>query len=309
MTCDQCRARIAGEWDPGTSVPDDAAAHLEACEACRGWMSAFAEGLAGSGVAVEAEGARLTAEVLARTSGTACDRARLLLASRAESPLDDLDSTLVAGHLAHCAACAELAASLEAVQVAIPSLATLDPGPGFADRILALTSRVPVRPTVTERWRGAWSRLVKRPRFAWEVACAATLCWVVLFGPSVRAFEWTSTVTAVAREQVPSTLDALGQTIGQWTAAVGSELSTAKIAVEERRDSWVDRAAAAFNARLERARQAAAALLATLQSAVDGVAEWFEGLFGGTTPHPAEPAAAPVRSPEQAPTPSRPAGA
>lgn len=309
MTCDGCRARIVGEWEPGTPVPDDAAAHLEACEACRGWMSAFAEGLATSGQAGVAEEDGLTANVLARTSGTACDRARGLLALRAESPLGDLDSTLVAGHVDHCAACANVAAALDSALAALPQLATLDPGPGFVDRVLALTSRRPARPTVGDRWRAAWERLVKRPRFAWEVAYAATLCWLIFFGPPLKAFEWTSTVTAVAREQVPSTLDVLGQTIGQWTAAVGSELSTAKSAVDERRDSWVDRAAAAFNARLERARQAAAALLATLQTAVDGVAEWLEGLFGGTTPHPVEPAAAPVRSVEQERTPSRPTGA
>ena len=94
-------------------------------------------------------------------------------------------------------------AGVEAVVRDLPLLADMDPGPGFAERVLMATSRKPA----TEGWRtrvaGAWRAMVRRPRFAWEAAYVATVCWVLVFGNPVGAIEWSATsIRAVARERL-----------------------------------------------------------------------------------------------------------
>lgn len=293
MTCDRCRARIVEGWVPGAPVPADPSLHLEACEACRSWFAAFGDGWA---LAAEA-GHGLAAGVLARTSGSVCSRAQGLLAGRAEVPLDDVASTLLADHLEHCAVCAEFASVWDNVQATLPSLATLDPGPGFAERVIERTSRRVARPTLAERWRGVWGRLVRRPRFAWEVAYVATLCWLVFFGPSLSAVEWTtSKVASVAREHVPSKLDAVGRVFGQWSTSVASELETASAAVEQDGASWAAAAASAFQSGIDWTRQTAIAILERLEAAIQATVAWFRDFLAGLAAQPTEPPASPTRS-------------
>ncbi|MEW5981369.1 MAG: hypothetical protein AB1806_03245 [Acidobacteriota bacterium] len=295
MTCEKCRAAIVGLWAPAALVPAEARWHLETCGDCRAWASAFDEGMALSGAQHEG----LTAGVLGRTSGGACRRARELMAGRPETPLPDLDEALVAGHLAHCAACAEMSSVLEFARAGLPHLAVLDPGPGFAEGVIARTSRRSRRTTLAERWHRIQRRLVKRPRLAWEVAYVATICWLVFFGPPVAALEWTSTtVAAVAREHVPSTLDAVGQTIGEWRTAVGSELGTASAVVERHRGSWSESVAIALQAGIEWARKTAAAVFDGLESAVQATVTRFRGFFGRQAALPTEPPTREARSPE-----------
>ena len=295
MTCDECRAIILETWSPGEAGPARVSPHLDACGDCRAWLEAFARGMTDPG----SMPGDLTAGVLAATSGPACERARSLLASRADTALDGVDDALLAGHLEHCAACGAIAATLSAAQAMLPTLDEVDPGPGFAERVLAATSRKPVRPTLGERWRVAWRRLAKRPRFAWEMAYALTICWLVVFGPSVKAVEWTATaVTSVAREHVPSRLDAFGQTMEEWRSVVRAEIGTAGTAVEATRGSWAESAVAAFQAAVAWAGQAAIALLDSLESAAERTVAWFREAFGQADADRAEPRPDPARSPE-----------
>jgi hypothetical protein len=234
--------------------------------------------------------------VLARTSG-GCGRVRELLAGRPDTALADIDAHLVGGHLAGCAACSEMAVVLDAARLELASLAMLEPGPGFVEGVLERTSRRAAQPTLTDRWRGVWERLVSRPRLAWEVAYVATLCWLVFFGPSVSALEWTTArVATVAREHVPSKLDALGDAFEEWRATVSAELGTASTAVEQRRGSWFESAAITFEKSLAWVQQTAVALLDGLEAAVRAAASWVAEFVGGLTADPTEPAKDAARS-------------
>jgi len=94
-------------------------------------------------------------------------------------------------------------AGVEAVLRDLPLLADMDPGPGFTDRVLRATSQKPAPEGWRARAAGAWRALVRRPRFAWEAAYVATVCWVLVFGNPVGAMEWSATnLGATARERL-----------------------------------------------------------------------------------------------------------
>lgn len=112
-------------------------------------------------------------------------------------------------------------AGVEAVVCDLPLLADLDPGPGFAERVLMATSRKPA----TERWRprvaGAWWAMVRRPRFAWEAAYVATVCWVLVFGNPVGAIEWSATsIRAVARDRLGPPVNDLRADLDAWRSRI-----------------------------------------------------------------------------------------
>ncbi|HOX27105.1 MAG TPA: anti-sigma factor [Candidatus Krumholzibacteria bacterium] len=138
----------------------------------------------------------LTRRILDRTSGRACGRSEVLLGARWDGELDRLDAELLAGHLAHCAACRELATILERLQPMLPSLAEREPGPSFTARVLDQTSRR--RPRAARRTSRLVARLEDlairlqaglrqawgRPRFALEAAwTAAALVSLLVWSP------------------------------------------------------------------------------------------------------------------------------
>jgi len=94
-------------------------------------------------------------------------------------------------------------AGVEALLAELPSLAEMDPGPGFVARVLLATSQRPAASGWLDRWADAWRALVRRPRFAWEAAYVATVCWVLIFGNPVGAWEWSaSNIGSVAWERL-----------------------------------------------------------------------------------------------------------
>ncbi|MBD3220410.1 hypothetical protein GF314_04135 [bacterium] len=138
------------------------------------------------------EGDDLTRRILARTSGRACDRAAELLATGWDGPLAGDDQALLDDHLAHCAACRELAVILDRLQPMLPRLAEREPDPAFTRAVLARTTGVGgVRPTPTrwldrlaDRLAGAFGGLWNRPRFALEAGwTAAALLALVMWSP------------------------------------------------------------------------------------------------------------------------------
>lgn len=133
----------------------------------------------------------LLAGVLARTTGPVCGRAHELLPAEG---LPETDRRLLALHLEGCAECRALAAALAALAEDLPALAEMAPEPGFAEDVLARTSRAAPAVPALERWArrlagglsgnwaalaGGWRRTsavwVRRPRFAWEAAFLLTL--------------------------------------------------------------------------------------------------------------------------------------
>ena len=130
----------------------------------------------------------LLSSILRETSGSACGRAGELLAERLDDELDDLDNRLVEDHADDCVRCDALRSAFSYLAVDLPAMRELEPEPGFANAVFALTSHSanPRRPRSSERIRRLWNRLVQRPRFAWEAAyVGAMLFWLVLGLPLV----------------------------------------------------------------------------------------------------------------------------
>jgi hypothetical protein len=89
---------------------------------------------------------------------------------------------LVGLHVQHCRACAQLAGMLPALVQDLSSLAAVQPDARFVADVVRRTSGAP-RPNWAARWQQGWEALLRRPRFAWEVAYGATIAIALLVGP------------------------------------------------------------------------------------------------------------------------------
>ena len=105
----------------------------------------------------------LTRNILARTSGSPCQRLQDLACAYVDDELEAGQQSLVRSHLDICPSCAALVSALAMSEAALPSLVHLDPGPWFTQRLL--------RATVYQTGRqSAWWKLMHRPRIALEAA-------------------------------------------------------------------------------------------------------------------------------------------
>ena len=111
----------------------------------------------------------------------------------------------------------------------LPLLAGIHLGPGFTQRVLLATSRKPAPQGWRARASGAWRALVRRPRFAWEAAYVATVCWVLVFGNPVGAIEWSATnIGAVARERLEPPVKELRADLETWRGRLSPERGPAQ---------------------------------------------------------------------------------
>jgi hypothetical protein len=180
-------------------------------------------------------------------SALTCDRCRVTL-------VGDTDAAraraAVAAHLDGCPTCLAFADALrageeawldedaaafrdgvlartseaDALALELPELAEMDPGPGFTERVLLHTSQRPA----AERWRAqgvaSWRALVGRPRFAWEVAYAVTLCLVLAAGSPLSAWEWGSQrINAIAQQPLGKAATSLRQDLETWRAILAAD--------------------------------------------------------------------------------------
>ena len=116
-------------------------------------------------------------DVLQRTSGSACGRARHALSEAHDGPRNELDRILLESHVAHCAECRNFGQVLGKVLEVLPSMARIAPREEFLPGVLSATSkqRTPFSPL---QWlAAAW----QRPRFSLEVGfVAAVVVWMML---------------------------------------------------------------------------------------------------------------------------------
>jgi len=282
MTCERFREVVVG-LDEAASVRNRAEGrHLDACAECRAWFARFTEGIA----AWEDEAcADLTAAVAARTSGKACDRAHTLMAAAADDELGRDEVVLLRGHVACCVDCQAFEADLASALAALPGLAEMDPDPGFAAAVLAHTSRRPAPVTWADRARGAWQAVVRRPRFAWEAAYVCTLCWLLVFGHPVAAFDWTTArVSAAASTAVPERLQSVHgqarvlkqQLVNEVARTAGVVVDAGRTRAEVAARTWQEHAMAWMHARV-----------ATFEASWRAIVAWLTET---------EPDSAPVRS-------------
>lgn len=181
MSCDAFLERIDALLDGSLArfERDEANRHLQECAACRELHAALAAGRENVNDAQGVEDAQLSMRILSRTSGAACGSAVSRLCAWSDGELDTVDTDLVAGHLRHCLECAGLARALARLQVELPRLAAVDPGPAFLESVLARTSRRARRASLGERIAARLVQLLDRPRFALEAAFVATAILVV----------------------------------------------------------------------------------------------------------------------------------
>ncbi|HJV48074.1 MAG TPA: zf-HC2 domain-containing protein [Geothrix sp.] len=162
----------------------------------------------------------LTRAILARTSGSACERLQSLACAYVDGELEADQTTLVDAHLDHCPACAALVEVLAQTQALLPGMAELDPGPWFTQRVLRATVHQPPRPDFD--LGRAWSQLMHRPRIALEAAylgAAASLMGLYLPLP-------TSSLTT----KVPALVQPLIQPLGASAQRIAGRV----IQVEQR---------------------------------------------------------------------------
>jgi len=265
-------------------------------------------------------------------SAITCDRCRGLLIGDADAAGARAD---IAAHLGGCAQCRAFAEALragdqawlgedhaafrdgvlartseaEALAVELRDLAEMDPGPGFTERVLLHTSRRPA----AERWRAPWAAqrwraLVRRPRFAWEVAYAVTLCLVLAAGSPLSAWEWGSQrMNAIAQQPIGKAATSLRQDLETWRAILVADTSAGDATAATAGQSSTD-SQSAFEAAWQLASRWVGSRLAQVVDAFidlwQRAAAWIIGSepagepAAGTPPPATEPRGDTARSPQ-----------
>ena len=196
-------------------------------------------------------------DVLARTSGSPCERAAGYLPDLTDGTLEDMDRRLVQAHLEHCPGCRALAVTLGWLDPLLPKMAFLDPGPEFMKQVLARTSLAApgiAAGPITEpmafgpaglmdrlgRW---WQRQILRPVFPLQVAYAATVILVLLVATPVSPFRQAPGFILQTVQAGPGSLPVVGPLLDSATDRasgwVGSQTGRAYQAVsDEATGTW-----------------------------------------------------------------------
>jgi anti-sigma factor RsiW len=236
--CTAWEALLDAHLDGGLGEGDEAffRAHAAACDRCRDLLRLVAADL--PALADEAA-PRLADSVIAVTSGPACGRAEALLGARPDGNLSADETLLLQGHLAHCRACADLALSLDAVLATVRELAEPELDAAFTYDVLRATSATRARkrggalPRLTDRIGAWWQSQAARPQFAWELAFAATVVLVLLFGTPISPARRAPARALAAVQASPGWMI---QTAGELTGVAGAEIGDAQRDVTERRN-------------------------------------------------------------------------
>jgi anti-sigma factor RsiW len=229
-------------------------------------------------------------DVLARTSGSACDRACGLLPDLTDGRLEPLDRQLVRKHLEHCAPCRAVAVTLGWIGSELAALAVLEPGPGFTAAVLARTSGR----TATARERRAaalaqagpgglmdrfgrwWQDRILRPGFALQAAYAATVIVVLLTATPLSPFRGAPRKALAVVQAGPEALPLVGNA-SQWLA-VRADSTTAGLRRDV--DASLDRAGNSLAARSARSAPAREQLARHLGAAFGHVQDGRPGDAG-----------------------------
>lgn len=180
----------------------DAEAHMAGCRECH-TLYCIAVGEVDL-LTAEAE-QPLLGEILKKTSGPACSRALEEMCDLVDGTIASTEANILSIHLQHCPSCGETRRILAEIRAVLPQMARIWPGAGFAHEVLAATTRGRVQAeSGWKRTRRLWSRLIHRPRLAWEVAYLGTLVLLVTIGnpalmsmDAVRSMAHTACALAV----------------------------------------------------------------------------------------------------------------
>ena len=125
----------------------------------------------------------LTTQVLARTSGPSCERAKENLCEFVDGGAGTVEAELIRMHISACADCALLSNVLVELTTDLPLLAEIRLDERFTADVLARTIPAP-RKTATwiDRLVQGLDQLMRRPRFAFEGAYVLTVLLLVVLG-------------------------------------------------------------------------------------------------------------------------------
>lgn len=227
-----------GSFDGASAEGAEALRHCATCDRCARLVAVSR----GESDLLEDDEAEVAIRaILRQTTGDACVAAESRLPAWADGLLQAGEADLLAGHLAHCPRCQELAETLALLREELPGMAEADPGPDFAASVLALTSRRadstgrgPVRPRspsllddireASAAWGRYWTAVMRRPRAALELAYGASLIVCLVLGsPATRVREVSSEMTALV-SRVPSSRLIIASVVPEngWGGAAGS---------------------------------------------------------------------------------------
>ena len=232
MDCRKFSERF-GDFVEELLIPDERRAmeeHLRNCARCRELHTMASKEPGDPEVVVPAD---LTESILSRTSGPVCASAHMQLCDHVDRLLDPAGDELVGLHLQSCAECEGLFRALSSLRVDLPALAELEPGVEFIGAVLARTRpRGRSRATWIEKLAEEWSKLVKRPRFAWEGAYVGAFVLILIFGTPNAPL---ASVPKKAKEVVPQLSSAVGSV---WEITRNNVIDTStELAVNVRRHS------------------------------------------------------------------------
>ncbi|MCP3982333.1 MAG: zf-HC2 domain-containing protein [bacterium] len=180
MLCTQFQERVDefldGTLDFESRAPFER--HVAECARCRGLVELLCDEIE---LAATEPPEDLTAAILERTTGSACDRAHDLLCDDADGALDGLDAELLRMHRSTCDPCDRLALTLRRLPSELSAMSSVVPDDAFADDVLRQT--LPANdPSGVGAWLAeVWARLTRRPRFAFESAYVGAMILVLVF--------------------------------------------------------------------------------------------------------------------------------
>ena len=192
-------------------------AHLVTCSRCREVTSAMPTDLRFLGVESPPD---LTESILARTSGSVCQRALMLLPGYVDGDLEAIDHDLIQSHVDHCPVCAAVARALTTLPTDIAVFAEAQPGSGFVEEVVSATASR--RSPWSEAW-GRWLRpLLGRSRIAWEAGYVGAIVLWALFGAAWAPLRAAPAQVLVVVQQNPvrELVTRLGES-GVWAASGG----------------------------------------------------------------------------------------
>ncbi len=255
-------------------------------------------------------------------SGITCESIRAAALDPCERPRDWTTRPGVADHLRSCSDCRdwldafgagerawanEAAGALadaviarttgvEALLRDLPSLAMMNPGPGFAERVLLATSKRQAPQSWRVRLAASWWSLVRRPRFAWEAAYVATVCWVLLFGNPVGALERSaSSLRTVAHERFGVQVKDLRSDLESWRARWAPDAAPQSGAASRGAEA-VHPIVRAWQAGSTQVQGMLRSVTDALERAWGRLGDWIGRIMDGLFPRRTEPEARPVRS-------------
>jgi hypothetical protein len=240
-------------------------------------------------VSISAALSDLTASILARTSGPACDRLRGLACDFVDKTLPADDLELVTQPLEHSLQCRGLVASLGTAIRVLPGFAQVDPGEAFTPSVLTRTrSPLPLILPPPDRFLAGWANLMRRPRAALEAAYLATAAGLILTQiplPGSAGPAGSALISQVRTEGRAS----IARIAFQGQGLIRSALATPPVRILRSRESAWATFWMRFNQRFEQ-------IWKRLVTAANDARTWFGPLRKASAPPSTEPPKAPLRS-------------